>query len=115
MLFRSSEFSGRRKVTLDAGRGTVTVYMRAFRVKIMPIIMTVLSTVLGFIPFLVGTDKESFWFPLAAGTIGGLLFSLVAVIFYLPLFLLPRKAGSRREHQKHARRFRLRKWRISRR
>jgi len=114
-IYLISEFSGRRKVTLDAGRGTVTVYMRAFRVKIMPIIMTVLSTVLGFIPFLVGTDKESFWFPLAAGTIGGLLFSLVAVIFYLPLFLLPRKAGSRREHQKHARRFRLRKWRISRR
>ena len=114
-IYLISEFSGRRKVTLDAGRGTVTVYMRAFRVKIMPIIMTVLSTVLGFIPFLVGTDKESFGFlsPLKHYWRSA-LFARGSHLLSSP-FPAPRKAGSRREHQKHARRFRLRKWRISRR
>lgn len=73
---------------------TITAYLKAFGVKLMPIIMTVLSTVLGFIPFLVGTSKESFWFPLAAGTIGGLLFSLIAIILYLPLLLLKQPKSS---------------------
>lgn len=65
------------------------LYIRALRVKFTPILLTVLSTVLGFIPFLIGTAKESFWFPLAAGTIGGLTMSLVAVLLYLPALLLP--------------------------
>ncbi len=75
------------------GRGIqpLRIYLKAFGVKIMPILMTVISTVLGFIPFIVGTSKEGFWFPLAAGTIGGLLFSLIAVVFYLPLMILPRR------------------------
>lgn len=67
------------------------LYIRALRVKITPIMLTVLSTVLGFIPFLIGTAKEGFWFPLAAGTIGGLAMSLIAVLLYLPVFLLPRR------------------------
>lgn len=67
------------------------LYMQAFRVKIVPVIMTVVSTVLGFIPFLVGTEKESFWYPLAAGTIGGLIFSLFTIVLILPLLVLNRK------------------------
>ncbi len=69
--------------------------------------MTVLSTVLGFIPFIVGTSKESFWFPLAAGTIGGLLFSLVALVLYLPLLLLRRvKRPGRTKRPGRAKRWR---------
>ncbi len=45
-------------------------YTKAWNAKILPIFLTVVSTILGFIPFMVGTDKEAFWFPLAAGTIG---------------------------------------------
>lgn len=66
------------------------LYMRAFRVKIIPILLTVLSTILGFIPFIVGESKESFWFPLAIGTMGGLAVSLIAIIFVLPIFILPK-------------------------
>ena len=44
--------------------------------------------ILGFVPFLLGVDKEAFWFPLAAGTIGGLILSLLGIFVYLPLFAL---------------------------
>lgn len=66
-------------------------YLKAWNAKIIPILLTVVSTVLGFIPFMLGADKEAFWFPLAAGTIGGLLMSLFGIFVYLPLFALPRK------------------------
>ena len=49
---------------------------------------SVISTILGFIPFMLGTDKEAFWFPLAAGTIGGLIMSLFGIFVYLPIFTL---------------------------
>ena len=32
--------------------------------------------------------KEGFWFPLAAGTIGGLVMSVIGIFFYLPIFTL---------------------------
>ena len=68
-------------------------YLRAFNAKIIPILLTVVSTILGFIPFMVGPDSpEAFWFPLALGTISGLLTSLLALILILPL-LLPRVSG----------------------
>lgn len=60
-------------------------YTKAWNVKIIPIFLTVVSTILGFIPFLIG-EKTSFWFPLAAGTIGGLVMSVIGIFFYLPLF-----------------------------
>lgn len=72
----------------------VRAYLKAWNVKIVPIFLTVTSTILGFIPFMVGTDKEAFWFPLAAGTIGGLIMSVVGVFFYLPIFTLGRKRVS---------------------
>jgi hypothetical protein len=34
-----------------------------------------------------GGQKEVFWFAFAAGAMGGLLFSVVAILLYLPLFL----------------------------
>lgn len=66
-------------------------YTKAWNSKIIPIFLTVVSTILGFIPFMVGTDKESFWFPLAAGTIGGLIMSVIGVFVFLPIFTLKRK------------------------
>lgn len=70
------------------------IYIRAFRIKIIPILLTIISTMLGFIPFLIGETKESFWFPLAVGTIGGLIVSLFCIIIYLPILILPKKAPS---------------------
>jgi multidrug efflux pump subunit AcrB len=70
----------------------VKAYIKSWNIKIVPIFLTIISTILGFIPFMVGLDKESFWFPLAAGTIGGLVTSLIGIFIYLPLFLIRRKA-----------------------
>ena len=46
----------------------IAAYVKAWNVKIIPIFLTVTSTVLGFLPFMIG-EKESFWFSLAAGTL----------------------------------------------
>lgn len=59
-------------------------YLRSVNIKIMPVLLTVLSTVLGLLPFVV-FGEEPFWFSLAAGTIGGLLFSIPAILIFLPL------------------------------
>lgn len=66
----------------------IRAYLKAWNVKIVPITLTVLSTVLGFIPFLIGESKEAFWFPLAAGTIGGLVMSMVGIFLFLPIYAL---------------------------
>ena len=66
---------------------SIKTYLKAYNYKIIPIILTLSSTIFGLVPFLSGGKKEAFWFSLAAGTIGGLLFSLFVIIFYLPLFV----------------------------
>lgn len=59
-------------------------YTKAWNVKVIPIFLTVMSTVLGFVPFMIG-EKTPFWFPLAAGTIGGLVMSVIGIFIYLPV------------------------------
>ena len=66
-------------------------YIKSWNIKIVPIFLTITSTILGFIPFMVGLDKETFWFPLAAGTIGGLIMSFAGIFLFLPLFLIKRR------------------------
>lgn len=70
-------------LTLD---DQIKTYIRSYNQKISPILLTVLSTILGLIPFLFDGPTEVFWFAFATGTIGGLLFSLAAMFFYMPLF-----------------------------
>lgn len=72
-------------------------YLKAWNVKITPILLTIISTILGFIPFMVGTSKEAFWFPLAAGTIGGLLMSLVGIFIFLPIFCIKREKKEKKK------------------
>ena len=69
-------------------------YMQALHGKITPVMLTILSTILGLIPFVVGEHREPFWFALAAGTMGGLLFSLVGILFFLPLFFFRKSKKS---------------------
>ena len=67
------------------------LYIEAFKQKIFPITLTIISTILGFIPFVKDGQTEVFWFALGVGTIGGLLFSLLGILIYLPLFTLKQK------------------------
>ena len=66
-------------------------FTKAWNSKILPIFLTVISTILGFIPFMVGDGKEAFWFPLAAGTIGGLVMSILGIFLFLPIFSLKKQ------------------------
>ena len=68
-------------------------YIKAWNAKVSPIFLTIFSTILGFIPFMVGQYKEAFWFPLAAGTVGGLIVSFIALFFFLPMFMGVGKRG----------------------
>lgn len=66
-------------------------FIRAFNHKIVPIMLTIFSTVLGMIPFLIdGPDEQPFWFSLAVGTIGGLTFSMLPLVFFMPLTMKKR-------------------------
>ena len=62
-------------------------YVRAYNHKIIAVFLTVLSTVLGLVPFFIDGDSEPFWFSFAVGSTGGLLFSIIALVFVMPVFL----------------------------
>mgnify|MGYP002313141024 CR=1 FL=1 len=62
-------------------------YMKAYNRKIIPVLLTICSTILGLIPFLYDGKNEVFWFSFAVGTMGGMVFSLIALLVYLPVFL----------------------------
>ena len=70
---------------------SLKAYTKAWNIKIIPIFLTVMSTILGFVPFMVGSNREAFWFPFAAGTIGGLVMSLVGIFILLPTLVLKRE------------------------
>ena len=63
------------------------LYIKAYNAKIIPIALTIMSTVIGLAPFLLAGKDERFWFSLAAGTIGGLIFSIIGLVLFLPVFM----------------------------
>jgi len=65
----------------------VKLYLKAYQQKIVPILLTIVSTSLGLVPFIIGGQNEAFWFSLAAGTIGGIVFSLIGIVFILPVII----------------------------
>jgi len=66
----------------------VSVYVQAFRIKVVPVFLTVLSTLLGLVPFLFDRkDDNDFWFSFAVGSMGGLLFSIIAYVFVMPVMM----------------------------
>ncbi len=67
---------------------SMRLYLKAYQHKIVPILLTVLSTVVGLVPFLIFGQNEPFWFALGAGTIGGLLMSLLVIWLFLPLMIV---------------------------
>ncbi len=69
-------------------------YVRAYNHKINPIMLTILSTIIGLVPFLTDGPGEVFWFDFAIGTICGMAFSVIAIVLILPVFLLPRDSRS---------------------
>ena len=69
-------------------RPAAILYAEAVRRKMLPILLTVISTAVGLLPFLTGGRNEVFWHALAAGTIGGLVFSVIVIILLSPVFFV---------------------------
>ncbi len=66
----------------------VKLYVKAYNHKIIPILLTVLSTALGLVPFLLdGAEGDDFWLSFAVGSISGLLFSVVALVLVMPILM----------------------------
>lgn len=87
-------------LAVRSGRGVTPIrqYVRAFNAKAMPVLVTTSAAVLSLLPFMISGDETGFWFTLSAGTIGGLLFSLVGVYLMLPLCLLPNRQHNNINH-----------------
>ena len=79
-------------VKQDGAAAGARCYGEAMRRKLTPILLTVASTAAGMAPFLLGGREEVFWYALAAGTIGGLVFSIFVILVISPLFFLSRPA-----------------------
>lgn len=73
------------------GKTDAIHYVRAYNHKIVAVILTVLSTILGLVPFLIDGTDEPFWFSFSVGTIGGLIFSVLPLVLFLPLCLTLKK------------------------
>ncbi len=86
-LYIINDFNNLRRKGVSRAGGQLTLYLKAFNMKIVPIVLTIVSTVVGLTPFLLAGSGERFWFPLAACTVGGLIFSMVGLIIIMPLFI----------------------------
>jgi multidrug efflux pump subunit AcrB len=95
------EFTNRLRAE---GRSLVEAVMMGCRVRLRPVLMTSLATLLGLIPMAVklGTGSEAYA-PLARSIIGGLGVSVVLTMFLVPaayLLVYRRKAGAVTELKK---------------
>ena len=81
ILYIINDYNNRVKAGKPRGLQT---YLKSWNAKIIPILLTIISTMLGFIPFLIG-DISEFWFSLAIGTMSGLAFSLLVLMLVLPV------------------------------
>ncbi len=68
------------------GASGAATYVRAYNRKIIPTLLTIVSTVLGLIPFLFDGTDNVFWFAFAVGVMGSMLFSVIALVVWLPMF-----------------------------
>ena len=62
-------------------------YLRAYRHKINAVVLTIISTVVGLVPFMLDGPDEKFWYSFAFGTIAGLVFSIIALVLVLPAIM----------------------------
>ena len=89
-IYLTSEY---RTIAAATGQHGLKTYIKAFNRKIVPTMLTILSTVLGLIPFLFDGRDNQFWLSFAVGVMSGMLFSVIAIVFIMPVFF-PLKAKS---------------------
>lgn len=80
-----------RRQTARLGSSGITPFIAAVNNRIVAIIATTLSTIIGLIPFLwVTRQGDEFWFSFGAGAIGGLVLSIPTILIFLPVLSLPK-------------------------
>jgi multidrug efflux pump subunit AcrB len=82
-IYLTSEY---RTIAGAKGVHGLKTYLKAYNRKIVPTMLTVLSTVLGLIPFIMEGKQDMFWFSFAIGVMSGMLFSVIAIVFIMPVF-----------------------------
>ena len=82
-IYLTSEY---RTIAAATGRKGIKTYIKAYNRKIVPTMLTILSTVLGLIPFLFDGRGNQFWFSFAVGVMSGMLFSVIAIVLIMPVF-----------------------------
>jgi len=82
-IYLTSEY---RTIASSNGKKGVGTYIKAYNRKIIPTMLTIMSTVLGLIPFLFDGMQNQFWFSFAIGVMSGMLFSVIAIVFVMPVF-----------------------------
>lgn len=85
LLTTYQRFGGAFALTLPI---RIRRYIKAFNHKVKPISLTIISTILCLLPFLSDGPEEVFWFDFAVGTIAGMVSSLMALFFFLPVFAI---------------------------
>ena len=84
-LYIVNEYNNSRN---NNGKLGIKQYIKAYSHKITPIMLTIFSTILGLMPFILTSHQEPFWYAFAAGSIGGLIFSIIGLFVFLPAFFL---------------------------
>jgi multidrug efflux pump subunit AcrB len=55
--------------------------------RIRPIFLTTITTVVGLVPLVIFEDSNSFWYPFAVATIGGMTTSSLLQLVFIPLIM----------------------------
>lgn len=76
----------------NSHRSSIHVYSQAYNHKIKAVFLTVVSTVLGLIPFFFD-EEDAFWYPFALGASCGLVLSVLALVFIMPVYVVPKYKG----------------------
>ena len=71
--------------------------------RLRPVVMTTLTTILGMVPMAVGTGQGAeMWRPMGTAVIGGLTFSTILTLLFVPmLYCVFAAFGVRRQRRKH--------------
>ncbi|MFP5226824.1 MAG: efflux RND transporter permease subunit [Acidobacteriota bacterium] len=94
------EFSG---ILHEQGMSLLDATVEACKVRLRPILMTSLATLLGMIPMALGVETGSEQYaPLARAVIGGLAVSVIVTVFLVPAVYLA--IHSRKQHRDNERR-----------
>ncbi len=83
-LYILNDYSQLKDKTL---RPVVSIFLRAFQRKLIPIILSAVSAIISIVPFVIGGDGNDFWFAFGVCTLGGLLASVIGTILLLPALL----------------------------